>query len=141
MHEKTNILVVDDERVVRLALARILEGRHTHVGQAGDGTEALREMERRPYDIVLLDLRMPGPDGLTVLKSIKEKWPESEVIVLTGYPTLESAKAAIRSGAYDYLSKPIEPDKMTEVASRALLQKRWTLRQDPLPQAPRVAVH
>lgn len=136
MSEKTNILVVDDEEVVRLALARVFSGNHCSVQAAPSGADALRAMERRPFDIVVLDLRMPGMDGIAVLKSIKERWPEVQVIVLTGYPSLETAKEAIRYGAYDYLAKPVEPDRMTEVAHGAVMQKRWSLQQDRAGQLP-----
>jgi DNA-binding NtrC family response regulator len=79
---------------------------------------------------VLLDLRMPGMDGLTVLKAMKQRWPDSEVIIITGYPSVETAKEAIRLGAYDYLSKPLPPSEVIQAANGALNQKRWTVRRD-----------
>lgn len=127
MSEKPNILIIDDEPVVRLALSRILQSGENHIGVAGNGADALHELAQRPYDVVVLDLRLPGMDGLTVLEHIKAKWPDVEVIILTGYPSVDTAKEAIRRGAYDYLAKPIEPDRMTEATRGALLQKRWSL--------------
>jgi DNA-binding NtrC family response regulator len=79
---------------------------------------------------VLLDLRMPGMDGMSVLRTIKQKWPEAEVVVITGYPTLETAKEAIRLHAYDYLAKPVDPDDVIRVASGAMRQKTWSLHRD-----------
>ena len=136
MSERTNILVVDDEEVVRLALARVLGSDRCHVEAAWNGADALNEIERHRFDVVLLDLRMPGMDGISVLKAIKEKWPEIEVIVVTGYPSLETAKEAIRYGAYDYLSKPVEPERMIEVAHSAAMQKRWSLQRERTAPAP-----
>ncbi|HEU0198998.1 MAG TPA: response regulator, partial [Burkholderiaceae bacterium] len=66
-------------------------------------------------------------DGMTVLRSIKQRWPQSQVIVVTGYPSLETAKEAIRYGAYDYLAKPVEPEQIVNAAHRAALLKRWAL--------------
>ena len=130
MCDKTNILIVDDEEVVRVALARVLASDHCNVDAAWNAAAALREMERRPFDVVLLDLRMPGKDGISLLKTIKDKWPETEVVVITGYPSLETAKEAIRYGAYDYVAKPVEPDRITEVTHGAVMQKRWSLQRD-----------
>ena len=127
MNRKARILVVDDEDVVRLAYAAVLSGDYeTHT--AADGEQALRAMQRNPADVVLLDLRMPGPGGLDVLKAIKDKWPESEVVIITGYPSVESAKAAVRHGAFDYLAKPVGPDQVAGAARNALIHKQWTLR-------------
>jgi DNA-binding NtrC family response regulator len=130
MDTKTRILVVDDEEVVRLSLLRVLAGAHCEVETVTDGVEALREMERRPFDVVMLDLRMPGMDGMSVLRTIKQKWPESEVVVITGYPTIDTAKEAIRLGAYDYVAKPATPDDVIRIASSAKLQKTWSLHRD-----------
>jgi DNA-binding NtrC family response regulator len=130
MDEKKRILVVDDEEVVRLSHIRTLASMHCDVEVVRDGSEALRVMELRPADVVLLDLRMPGMDGMAVLKSIKQRWPETEVVIITGYPTVETAKEAVRLGAYDYLAKPVGPDDVINVASGAMTQKKWALHQD-----------
>ena len=130
MMEKTTILVVDDEEIVRRSYVRALSGEHCSVASVWNGKDALQVMEQHPFDVVLLNQRMPGMDGLTVLKTIKEKWPESEVIVITGYPAVDSAKEAVSLGAYDYLAKPIGPDEVINAASRAMLHKRWALHSD-----------
>jgi DNA-binding NtrC family response regulator len=130
MLEKTKILVVDDEEVVRLSHVRTLSGEHCSVEVVRNGKDALQVMEQHPFDVVLLDLRMPGIDGMTVLKTIKEKWPESEVIIITGYPAVESAKEAVVLGAYDYLAKPVGPDDVINAANGAMLHKRWALRHE-----------
>lgn len=134
MQEKTKILVIDDEEVVRLSHSRILAGERFNVETVLDGGEALRLLEQHPVDVVLLDLRMPGMDGISLLKAIKEKWPEIEVVVITGYPSIETAKEAIQLGAYDYLAKPADPNDIMKVTSGAVMQKKWGLHKD---QAPR----
>jgi DNA-binding NtrC family response regulator len=130
MVDKANILVVDDEEVVRHSHLRTLASACCNAEAAWDGSEALRAMEQHPYDVILLDLRMPGLDGMSVLKTIKEKWPETEVVVITGYPSLETAKEAVRLGAYHYLAKPVSPDEVVKVANGALMQKKWALHSE-----------
>src|SRR5512144_1061475 len=117
MLEKAKILVVDDEEIVRLSHVRTLSGEHCSVEVVRNGDDALRAMEKHPFDVVLLDLRMPGMDGMAVLKQIKQRWPESEVIIITGYPAVESAKQAVTLGAYDYLAKPVGPDDVINAAN------------------------
>jgi len=130
MEDKTRILVVDDEEVVRLSHIRTLASIHCNVEVVKDGAEALRVMEQRPADVVLLDLRMPGMDGMSVLKTIKQRWPETEVVIITGYPNIDTAKEAVRLGAYDYLAKPLGPDEVISVANGAMTQKKWSLHRD-----------
>ena len=127
MTDKAKILIVDDEEVVRLSYARTLSAEDCKVEVAWNGKDALQIMGSNQCDVVLLDLRMPGMDGMTVLKAIKEKWPESEVIIITGYPTVESAKEAVSLGAYDYLAKPVGPDDVINAANGAMTHKRWAL--------------
>ena len=130
MDDRTKILVVDDEEVVRLSHIRTLASIHCNVEVVRDGKEALQAMEQRPADVVLLDLRMPGMDGMSVLKMIKQRWPETEVVIITGYPTVETAKEAVRLGAFDYLAKPVGPDEVINVANGAITQKKWALHKD-----------
>jgi len=131
MQDKANILIVDDEEVVRLSHLRTLAGAQCNAEVAETGEKALQVMERHPFDVILLDLRMPDLDGISVLRTIKQKWPECEVVIITGYPSIETAKEAVRLGAYNYLAKPVSPDEVIKVTSRAMTQKRWALRNDP----------
>jgi len=130
MNEKANILIVDDEEVVRLSHLRSLEGSECQTRAAEDGRQAIQVMEQDPADVILLDLRMPGLDGMDVLKTIKQRWPESEVVVITGYPCIDTAKQAVRLGAFNYLTKPLGPDEVMKAANDAMTQKRWALRSD-----------
>ena len=124
------ILIVDDDATVRHCYRRALRAVDCKTDSATNGEQALSAMQARPYDVVLLDLRMPGMDGIGVLKKMKQSWPESEVVIITGYPSVDSAKEAVRLGACDYLSKPLGPDEIVGVAREAITRKQWTLRQN-----------
>jgi len=130
MKNQSSVLIVDDEEVVRRAHLRSLEETGCLMKVAEDGNEAIRVMEQNPCDVVLLDIRMPGLDGMDVLKTIKTRWPDSEVVVITGYPTIDSAKEAVRLGAYNYIAKPVAPDDVIKAANEAMTQKRWALRSE-----------
>jgi DNA-binding NtrC family response regulator len=128
MNAQARILVVDDEEIVRLSHRRILAGKHCSVETALNGMDALKVMERDSFDVVLLDQSMPGMDGMAVLKAIKERWADSEVIIITGNPSVELAKEAVALGAYDYLAKPLGPDEVISATSGAMMHKKWALR-------------
>ncbi|MFC1695929.1 response regulator [Pseudomonadota bacterium] len=130
MNDKASILIVDDEEVVRHSHLRSLAETGCYTETAEDGEKAIHVMEQHPFDVVLLDLRMPGQDGMNVLKTIKQRWPECEVVVITGYPTIETAKEAVRLGAHNYIAKPVGPDDVIKAASEAMTQKRWALRSE-----------
>ena len=130
MNTKANILIVDDEEVVRLSHLRSLEYSDCNTWAAEDGRAAIQVMEKNPADVILLDLRMPDLDGMDVLKTIKQRWPDSEVVVITGYPSIETAKEAVRLGAFNYLAKPLDPNELLKAANDAVTQKRWSLRSN-----------
>ena len=133
MDAKASILVVDDEEVVRRSYARMLDELDCDAQSAADGEQALYAMEQRPFDVVLLDVRMPGAQGLDVLKAIKQRWPASEVVIITGYPTVESARQALQLGACDYLAKPADPDEVIDAARGAMRRKKWALKAEAAP--------
>ncbi len=124
MRESAHILVVDDEEDLRLGLAETLQGEGHQVETAGDGWGALEQAKARHFDLVLVDLKMPGPDGMIVLDQLKQLSPETLVVMITGHATVESAVAAMKLGAYDYLSKPFKLDQVRLVVRRAVEQKR-----------------
>ena len=105
---RTRILIVDDESGFRETLARRLEKRGAVINQAGNGIEALASLAREPVDVVLLDVRMPGIDGLAALERIRQEHPDTEVILITGNVNTNEGVAGIKAGAFDYLTKPIE---------------------------------
>jgi DNA-binding NtrC family response regulator len=131
MDATANILIVDDEEVVRHSYAATLAAARCRASVACDGEEAIRAMERETFDVVLLDLRMPGENGMGVLKAMKQRWPEREVVIITGWPSVDSAKEAVRLGAFDYLAKPIGPDEIVHVAQGAWRRKQWALHGAP----------
>jgi DNA-binding NtrC family response regulator len=133
MSDKVRILVVDDEDVVRRSYVRTLASERCVVETAIDGEQALQKLGQQGFDVVLLDLRMPGIGGMTVLKAIKARWPDCEVVVITGYPMLETAKESVTLGAHDYLAKPVGPDEVINATNKALLHKGWALRREALP--------
>jgi len=130
MSDKVKILIVDDELVVRHAFMRVLSSDHCVVEAVCNGADALQRMQQQPFDIVFLDLRMPGMDGMTVLRTIRQNWPESEVVIVTGYAALQTAKESVALGAFDYLAKPVGPDEVINVTNGALLHKGWALRRE-----------
>ncbi len=127
MNAKARILIVDDEEVVRRSFARILGTTDCQVKAVSSWTEVAQAMQDDPFDVVLLDLRMPDVDGMTVLRGLKQRWPSSEVIIITGYPSIDTAKEAVALGAYDYLAKPVGPDQVIEASNAAMRHKRWAL--------------
>jgi DNA-binding NtrC family response regulator len=131
MTDKNRILIVDDDEVVRRSYLRSLESISCNIESASDGDQALQTMAQKPFDVVLLDMRMPGKDGMAVLRTIKQKWPESEVVIITGYPSVDNAKEAVRLGAYDYMSKPVAPQDVINVTDGAITRKHWALHRVP----------
>lgn len=129
---KAKILVVDDEALVRQSLEDILSLEGYETSSVATGNEALEQLQTETYDLILLDLRMPGIDGIEVLEESARIAPDTKVILLTGHGSLESAIKALRQGAHDYLLKPIPShDLLTSVASalklRAEQQKKRLL--------------
>lgn len=121
--EQARILVVDDKENMRELLRDILTPQHGVV-LAGDGAAARARLDAEEFDVVLTDVRMPELDGLELLKFVKQRWPLTEVVVMTAYASIPSAVEAMRRGAYDYVQKPFDPDDVTLVVSRALERHR-----------------
>ena len=114
------ILVVDDEDRVRQACRRLFSEEGCHVKTADNGSDCLEMIAEHHYDIILLDLMMPGMSGLDVLTRVKSLHPDTVVIVITGYATLEHAVKAMKKGAFDFLSKPFSPQDLRIVISKAI---------------------
>lgn len=102
-----DILIIDDEASVRQVLATFLSHRGHVVRQASSGEEALRALEGMPAELVVTDLRMPGISGIEVLRRVRDRWPAAEVVLVTGFGTVDDAVEALRLGAYDFLLKPV----------------------------------
>jgi DNA-binding response OmpR family regulator len=114
------LLVVDDEVFVRELLAEYFTKLNYQVRTAGSASEALQLVEKESFQVALVDLRMPDAGGIDVLRAIKETSEDISVIIMTGYPTVDSAVGAIRSGAYDYIVKPFRLKELHEVVARAV---------------------
>ena len=123
------ILVVDDEEIVIRSCLRILGGDEYQVEAVQDGREALRKIEENPYDVMILDIMMPNMDGLEVLRRVKETHPDVDVIMVTGLSQIDTAVQAMKLGAFDYISKPFEPDELKLVVQRAL-ERRQLLQEN-----------
>ncbi|EPR43701.1 two component, sigma54 specific, transcriptional regulator, Fis family [Desulfovibrio sp. X2] len=121
------VLVVEDEAIARKNLVHVLERQGLRAEAASDGAQALSMLEGTEYDLVITDLVMQGADGLDVLRRAKELWPDTEVIVVTGYPTVETAVEAMRRGAYDYMVKPYRIDEARMLARKALEKRSLRL--------------
>lgn len=106
------ILLVDDEVEFLETLMKRMKKRNVDVSGVGSGEDALSQLDLRPPDVVILDVRMPGMDGIETLKKIKQKHPLIEVIMLTGHASLEVAIQGMELGAFDYLMKPMDIDEL-----------------------------
>jgi DNA-binding NtrC family response regulator len=124
MTQRGRILVVDDEANARTALAELLRDEGYTVETAADGFKALPKLEDFAPDLLLSDLRMPGMDGIELMKKARERDPELPVVVTTAHGAIETAVSAMKAGAADYLTKPINLDELTLVLERALERRR-----------------
>jgi two-component system phosphate regulon sensor histidine kinase PhoR len=127
-----SILIVDDERNLRDGSERILLRYGHQVDQASKGEDALVILKENPADIVLLDLKMPGMDGMEVLDHIRANYPATLVIIVTGFATIETAIDAMKKGAYDFMTKPFRPDQLRLVVERAIEHIRLREERDRL---------
>lgn len=118
-----NILVVDDEEVIREGMRRILEAEGFHVITSASGQTAIEKIQERDFDVVVTDLKMPGMDGIEVLKTIKILQPEVPVIIITGYSTVDTAVDAMKNGAFDYIAKPFTSDLIIDKVQKAIDHK------------------
>ncbi len=123
-----NILVVDDEKLIRWSLKERLTREGHSVTEAEDGRATAACLDAELPDLVLLDMKLPDTDGLTILRSVQERSPELPVIIITAYSTVDTAVEAMRLGAYDYISKPFDMDELTITVKRAL--EASTLRRE-----------
>jgi len=117
---KTRILIVDDEQKMRRILQIILDNQHYDIDLAQDGIEARDFFQQQQYDLVITDLKMPRMDGMELLGFIREEKPDVPVIVVTAHGSVESAVKAMKSGAYDYITKPFENEEIRIVVSKAV---------------------
>ncbi|HEY1372520.1 MAG TPA: sigma-54 dependent transcriptional regulator [Candidatus Binatia bacterium] len=120
------VLIVDDEEHVCALFQRILQKEGYEVECASTGEDGLAHLGRRPFDLIITDLKMPGLDGMELLKRGRELCPDASFVMLTAFGTVQTAVEAMKQGAYDYLVKPVDKDEITMVAAKALEVKRLT---------------
>ena len=126
-----SILIVDDEFAVRDSLSKWFQADGFQVGTAADATEAFERFKERSWDIVLLDIRMPGMDGIEFNRHIQQIDKNIVVIIITAYASVDTAVQAIKDGAFEYVSKPIDPDNLTHIIRNAI-EKRQLARENIL---------
>ncbi len=127
--EKFRILIVDDEDDFREAIMKRLRARKVEVEGAASGPQALEMLDQQDFDVVVLDVKMPGMDGIETLRAIKQKKPLVEVIMLTGHASVESGIQGMQLGAFDYVMKPVAlddlMDKLRQAYERRVLQLEY----------------
>jgi DNA-binding NtrC family response regulator len=121
---KARILIVDDEDVVRESLAEWFATEDYETRGLASGREALEVVEKEEWDLALIDLKMPGMDGIELQRRLRQIDPELIVIIMTGFATIDTAVHALKQGAYDYLTKPVDPDELSHIVEKALEHRR-----------------
>jgi len=140
---KGRLLIVDDELSVRDSLNKWFREEGYEVGTAENASEALLRLAEHPWDIALLDIKMRGTDGIELQRRIHELDPKLIVIMMTGYASVETAVAALKNGAYDYVTKPLDPDEIAHLmhnalSHRAAREENVRLRRELRESAPKV---
>jgi DNA-binding NtrC family response regulator len=121
--EKGKLLIVDDELSVRDSLAKWFAEEGYEVGTAESASEALTRVAETSYDVALLDIKMRGTDGIELQRRLHDIYPDMLVIMMTGYASVETAIAALKNGAYDYVNKPLDPDEIAHLISKAMAHR------------------
>lgn len=112
---KNHVLIVDDEQIMRESLSEWLEADEFQVSTAANGMEALRLIDEKQPNAAVIDIKMPGMDGVTLLRKIKDKNPEMPVIIITAFATVDNAVKSMKDGAFDFLTKPFPPEKLSNM--------------------------
>lgn len=124
MNESVNILIIDDEESIRDSCTQVLKKAGYRAKAAKDGEEGLKAFKKEFFHVIFLDLKLPGIDGMEVLSRIKEENPETPVIIITGYASIESAVESMKRGAFDYLAKPFSPEELRFLTKKALESRK-----------------
>lgn len=124
MDDKMGIMIVDDETIVRESLYHWFKKYGHLVETASSGFEALEKLKEYPFQLLFVDIKMPGMDGITLLEKVKAEYPDTLVVIITAYGSIESAVNAMRIGATDYLLKPFKPDQLSLVMERIAVQRK-----------------
>jgi two-component system, NtrC family, response regulator AtoC len=123
MEREMRVAVVDDESIVRTRLQTALTKQGYSVEVYGSGEDFLKNQQSIPFDLVFLDIKLPGIDGIEVLKKVKSGFSDTEVILITGYASIDSVVQSVKLGAFHYVAKPLKLDEVRHLAARALEHK------------------
>jgi DNA-binding NtrC family response regulator len=121
---KKSILIVDDDRIVLDSCKRILEAEGYATALTSSAKEALQALEKKNFDLLLVDVIMPEYDGMYLIGNVKERRPDLPILVMSGYPTPETISSGMRMGATHFIAKPFTPDELIDAVDRALEQSR-----------------
>ncbi len=124
MDKKTSIMIVDDEEIIRESFLHWFEKLGHQVEAAASGLETLKKLEKSPFDVLFVDIKMPGMDGIELLGKVKEEYPETIVVIITAYGSIETAVKAMKMGATDYLLKPFKPEQLSLVLEKIAHQRK-----------------
>ncbi|KJR40560.1 sigma-54-dependent transcriptional response regulator [Candidatus Magnetoovum chiemensis] len=127
--ERGRILILDDDSVITMGCKRIFGAEGYNVTTVNRGEEALNQLVKGDYELLIADIRLPDINGMTVLKESRIIKPATDVVMITGYPTLEDARESIKIGAFEYVEKPFTPDFMINIAKKIFDKRGWVLRQ------------
>lgn len=129
MEKKGRILVLDDDPVVTLSCKRILGAEGYTIVTTDKGEDAIKKVSNEEFDLLISDVRLPDTNGITVLRESKKAQPNLDVVIITGYPTLEDAKESVKLGAFEFIEKPFTPEFMINVARKVFDNRGWILRK------------
>ncbi len=124
MDKKTSIMIVDDEEIIRESFLHWFEKFGHSVEAAASALEALEKLEKFPFEVLFVDIKMPGMNGIELLGKVKEEYPETIVVIITAYGSIETAVKAMKMGATDYLLKPFKPEQLSLVLEKIAHQRR-----------------
>ena len=125
--EGARLLIVDDEFSMRDSLEQWFRRDGYRTATAGDATEALQRLQEAAYDVVLLDIKLPGVDGLELQRRLHALDPDLVVIMITAYASVDTAVQALKEGAFDYVTKPVDPDELSRLVRQGVLERARTL--------------
>ncbi len=131
MSERKSILIIDDEKNIRFTLKKSLEGDY-EVVTAVNGEDGIEKFKENEFDLTLLDMKLPGMDGMEVLKQIKDIDKTADIIIITGFGSVDSAVETMKLGAIDYLRKPFTPDEIKEIVEEVIERKEKELKEENL---------
>ena len=124
MDNKFSIMIVDDEMIIRQSFLHWFKKDGHVVETAESGYEAMEKLEQSPFDVLFVDVKMPGMNGIELLEKVKEAYPETIVVIITAYGSIETAVQAMKLGAADYLLKPFKPEQLSLVMEKISQQKK-----------------